>query len=99
MNVSTEYQLASVIIFHYYDKNSDEKLSATELEGVEDRAELPCRVTDLVLLYDQDNDSSLSLSEFKLAIGMQLLLFLCPECVGLSSYMHGSAMWLRAGWC
>ena len=64
----TEYQLASVIIFHYYDKNSDEKLSSAELETVEDRAELPCRVTDLVLLFDQDNDSSLSLSEFKLAL-------------------------------
>lgn len=64
----TEYQLAAVVMFHYYDKNSDEKLSIAEIDAVEDRQQLTCHVTDLVLLFDHDNDSTLSIEEFKVAM-------------------------------
>jgi hypothetical protein len=54
-------------MFHYYDKNSDDILSIDELDSVEYHQK-PCHVTDLVSLFDHDNDSSLSLIEFKLAM-------------------------------
>lgn len=59
-------------MFKYYDRNDDHSLNEDELEDIEHRDHLErlsrfCRLTDMLVFDDKEEDGNVSLSEFYVA--------------------------------